>query len=206
MKYRIKQNNTPGGFVYEISEEESARNAALRAEIEQKIVPCAKTKEEFRVYLTETLGMQQVPINEVELRDTKAQFIIKLCPEILTTAKISVQEDMYDALQSVKDRFLEAKNIPLEQTSFVITKYAMEYYVGTHKLADVIVYLEENSFTYYAAGNSYTRTDEEDRQARYLFDDIILFRGVTEEDIRTKSEWYSSYAALLTSHAREGRQ
>ena len=82
----------------------------------------------------------------------------------------------------------------------------MEYYVGTHKFADVIVYLEENSFTYYAAGNSYTRTDEEDRQARYLFDDIILFRGVTEEDIRTKSEWYSSYAALLTSHAREGRQ
>ena len=201
---RNKQSNTCG-YVIKTKEDDAIvqNRAKIRAEIERNIVPCAKTKEEFRSYLVDTLGMKEVQISEFELRDAKVQFIFKLCPELLRTPMCSAKEDRNAALQSLIDRRKEAQNISLEQTGFEITKYAMEYYMDDYKLSDVAVFLEENSFTYYASVESYVRNDEDDRIARHLFDNIILFRGVTVEDIKTKSEWYGAYVSLLTSHAME---
>ena len=193
------------GYVIKTKEDDAIvqNRAKIRAEIERNIVPCAKTKEEFRSYLVDTLGMKEVPISEFELRDAKVQFIFKLCPELLRTPMCSVKEDRIAMLQSLTERRKEAQNISLEQTGFEITKYAMEYYVDDYKLADVTVFLEENSFTYYASGESYVRNDEDDRIVRHLFDNIILFRGVTAEDIETTSERYGAYVSLLTAHALE---
>ena len=189
--------NIPG-YVIKTKEDDAfvQKRAKIRAEIEQNIVPCAKTKEEFRNYLTGTLGMKATPMSESELTEAKAQFILKLRCDLLRTQGKS-------NLDNHTAQFLEARKVPLEQTGFDITKYAMEYYVDEHKLSDVTVFLEENSFTYYASGKSYVRNDEEDRISRHLYDNIALFRGVTAEDIDTKSEWYNTYVTLLTGHALE---
>ena len=187
----------PGYVIREdIAPEQEQKRAKIRAEIEQTIVPCAKTKEEFRKYLTDTLGMKETPMSEHELTEAKAQFILKLRRDLLRTQGKG-------NLGNYMEQFLEARKVPLEQTGFEITKYAMENYVDDHKLSDVIVFLEENSFTYYASGESYVRNDEDDRISRHLYDDIELFRGVTAEDIATKSEWYDIYVTLLTGRALE---
>lgn len=189
--------NTPGYVIREdIAPEREQNRAKIRAEIEQNIVPCAKTKEEFRKYLTDTLGMKETPMNELELTEAKTQFILKLRRDLLRTQGNGNPDNPMA-------QFLEARKVPLEQTGFEITKYAMEYYVDDYKLSDVTVFLEENSFTYYASGESYVRNDEDDRIARHLYDNIALFRGVTAEDIDTKSEWYDIYVTLLTGHALE---
>ena len=190
----------PGSVIREdIASEQEQKRAKTRAEIEQTIVPCAKTKEEFRKYLTDILGMKETPMSEFELTEAKTQFILKLRRDLLSTQGKS-------NLDNHTAQFLEARKVPLKQTGFEITKYATEYYVDDHKLSDVIVFLEENSFTYYASGESYVRNDEDDRISRHLYDDIALFRGVTAEDIATKSEWYDIYVTLLTGHALEIRR
>ena len=187
----------PGYVIGEnIAPEREQNRAKIRAEIEQNIVPCAKTKEEFRCFLVDTLGMKETPISESERTEAKAQFILELRRDLLPTQGNGNPDNPMA-------QFLEARKVPLEQTGFEITKYAMEYYVDDYKLSDVTVFLEENSFTYYASGESYVRNDEDDRIARHLYDNIALFRGVTAEDIDTKSEWYNIYVSLLTGHTLE---
>jgi len=192
-----ERQNTPG-YVIKTKEDDTfvQKRAKIRAEIEQNIVPCAKTKEEFRCFLVDTLGMKETPISESERTEAKAQFILELRRDLLPTQGNGNPDNPMA-------QFLEARKVPLEQTGFEITKYAMEYYVDDYKLSDVTVFLEENSFTYYASGESYVRNDEDDRIARHLYDNIALFRGVTAEDIDTKSEWYNIYVSLLTGHALE---
>jgi len=189
------------------------KNADIRIEIERNIVPNAKTKEEFRTYITEVLGMVRVPMTEMDLIDQNAQFILKLCPELLTTPLVEyptgctpTMEEQSAVMDNHTKRFMEARKIPLERTGFVFTKYMLEWYVDTYKLADIEVFLEENTYTYTASGRTYSRTDEEERVVRHFIDTINIFRGVTEEDIRTKSEWYNTYVTYLTGHALEEQQ
>lgn len=213
MRYTIKKENAPGFFVYEKSEEEEAEYQLLRTEVMRNIVPCAKMMDEFVTYLVDTLGMVQVPMQESDLRFHNAQFIEKICPEILFTPNIKWPTDrMPDAeerkaiMDNADRRFQEAMHTPLARTGFVFSKYELKYVSHTGKSTFVNVILEENSYTYTAESTAFAGDNEEFDLLHNLIDDIILFRGVTEEDIQIESEWYQTYVAVLTNRANQKRK
>ena len=202
--------STTCGYYISKDDDKKAAFAALCAEVECNIEPCAKTLDEFKKYITKTKGMMQVPMSEGEKKSRKAQFIARYRPDLLSTPmlelptdRIPTSQEMTAMMNSQAKRFKEAMGIPMEKTGFMFTKYITEQYVAENNSYKVEVILEENSYNFMAEGQG---SEKNDTELRRFIDDIVIFRGVTEEDIRTKSECYVSYEATKASRLSEERK
>lgn len=109
-------------------------------------------------------------------------------------------------MDNVDRRFQEAMHTPLMRTGFVFSKYKLEYisHIGKSMLVKVI--LEENSYTYTVESTAFDGDDEELNLLRNLMNDIVLFRGVSKEDIQAESDWYQTYVAVLTNRAKQKKR
>ena len=187
------------------TEEEQAELRKWREELERSIVPCDKSLDEFKQFLIDELGMCQVEWTEHELNRHKAVYIenhhrdwLKTPEQPLPKDRPPTEEEQSAWLQSHECRHAEAMQIPLEQTGLVFRKYEAEYMQASNQRISITVILEETSYTYEVrSGKNGKFTAEEKENIDTIVERIMLYKGVSEEDIRTKSQAYQEYVRLL---------
>ena len=149
--------------------------------------------------------MCQVEWTEHELNRHKAVYIenhhrdwLKTPEQPLPKDRPPTEEEQSAWLQSHECRHAEAMQIPLEQTGLVFRKFQTEYVQETEQRIDITVILEESSYTYEVhSGKNGKFTAEEKERIDAIVERILLYKGVSAEDIRTKSQAYQEYVSLL---------
>ncbi|MBQ2995516.1 MAG: hypothetical protein IJD56_08450 [Peptococcaceae bacterium] len=187
------------------TEEEQAELRKWKEELEHSIVPCDKSLDEFKQLLIDELGMCQVEWTEHELNRHKAVYIENHHRDWLKTPEVSLPKDRPPTeeehsawRQSRECRHTEAMQIPMEQTGLVFRKFQAEYVQETEQRIDITVILEESSYTYEVhSGKNGKFTAEEKEKIDAIVERILLYKGVSAEDIRTKSQAYQEYMSLL---------
>ena len=187
------------------TEEEQADLRKWKEELEHSIVPCDKSLDEFKQLLIDELGMCQVEWTEHELNRHKAVYIENHHRDWLKTPEVSLPKDRPPTeeehsawRQSRECRHTEAMQIPMEQTGLVFRKFQAEYVQETGQRIYITVILEESSYTYEVhSGKNGKFTAEEKEKIDAIVERILLYKGVSAEDIRTKSQAYQEYMSLL---------
>ena len=192
-----------GDAVAWVSEGEAVEAlAALQKKIEASIMPCYHSLEQFKQYLTETLKMQQAPLEGEELERQKAIYIVNHYRHLLTTPEKKTPKDRYPTeaeieawCESLDQRFQEALAIPLETVPILFSKFVLQRVFPTGDTAEITVLLEEHDY-YYEVGMSCGCTTQEEQEALQACAEAIrCYKGVTAEDIQNRT-------AAIQNHLR----
>ena len=196
-------------YIYWIryNEDEKVELQAWKDELERSIEPCDKTIEQFKCFLIEELGMQPVPMQDSEVNRHKAIFIENHHKDWIQTPEIKLPKDrtpteveLKEKIARSKQRFAEALAIPLEETGLIFSKYEAEYVQDFERPVKLTVVLEESHYIYEVHGGGRgRRTPEEKSKLDDIVQSILLYKGVSAEDIRTKSQNFKEYVATIIS-------
>lgn len=176
----------------------------LREKMEASIAPCYHSLEQFKQYLTETLKMQQVPLEGEELERQKASYIVNHYRHLLTTPEKKTPKDRYPTEaeieawgESMEQRFQEALAIPLETVPIRFSRFVLQRAFPTGHTAEITVLLEEHDY-YYEVGMSCGLTTEEEQEALQACAEAIrCYKGVTAEDIQNRTAAFQYHVRHL---------
>lgn len=196
-------------YVYWMSykEDEAAEIQDWIEQLERSIVPCDKTIDALQQFLTDTLGMQQIPMSDAEVNRVKSVFIENHHKEWLQTPELTLPTDRMPTeteqqawIAGLEQRHAEALAIPLEDTGLMFCKYRAEYPLECGDMAYIEVTLETSSYSLdVRRGHKGQETDREKAKAEEMIQQIILYKGVSAEDIRTKSQRFKEYVSTMIS-------
>ena len=199
-------------YVYWTSykDDEKAEIQAWKEELERSIVPCDKTIDQFKCFLLDELGMEKVLLSENELNRKKAIFIENHHAEWLQTPLVELPKNRIPNdreqeawLKCMTQRHQEAMQIPLEDTGLIFSKYRMEYQLECGAMAHIEVTLEKTHYIYEISRGNHgfekrgRETTAEKAKAETIVEQIMLYKGVSAEDIRTKTQNYQDYVSTL---------
>ena len=194
-----------GEAVVWVSEGEAVEAlAALQERVEASITPCYHSLEQFKQYLTETLKMEQAPLEGEELERQKAIYIVNHYRHLLTTPEKKTPKDRYPTeaeieawCESLDQRFQEALAIPLETVPIRFSRFVVQRVFPTGHTAEITVLLEEHDY-YYEVGLSCGRTTQEEQEALQACAEAIrCYKGVTAEDIQNRTAAFQYYVRHL---------
>lgn len=214
-KYRIKEK--PGRLAdVAVMVRDKKREEAFEKmlnEVAAKAKPCARTKAELIEYLTETYNMQLVEVTARELEHAKVNYIMEVCPRVLSVQPMKLSTD---GKPPTKDQFLawcanreqvdaEARAYPVEKLPLNVSKYAVVYTLSSGNVVDLSMILTEPDDHWHIQASSRSGNAADQAELETILDDIDFFQGVTEEDIRTHSLRFQMYASRLTKFAENYR-
>lgn len=196
-----------GDAVAWVSEGEAVEAlAALQKKIEASITPCYHSLEQFKQYLTETLKMQQVPLEGEELERQKAIYIVNHYRHLLTTPEKKTPKDRYPTeaeleawCEGMEQRFQEALAIPLETVPILFSKFVLQQAFPTGHTAEITVLLEEHDYYYEIQMSCGLTTQEEQEALQACAERIQCYKGVTAEDIQNRTAAFEHYVNHLLS-------
>lgn len=170
-----------------------------KAHVEKTLKAGAHTLDEVMEYLVKVYGFVELDKEEIkeEYEEMRASFLLQHAPEllgeyaVLPQLKSESQEDLLAYFYREQERTQKAKEIP-----------ATEFDIDFHRLqisfADInhnIHFLIEKRFGYIGGGAS---GDKKILKRFHKLDkEIHRYYGVTEEDIRTKSQRYKDVVRAL---------
>ena len=179
---------------------ENCEVEALRKKMEAAITPCYHSLEQFKQYLTETLGMRQVHLEGEELERQKALYIVNHYRHLLTTPEKKTPKDRYPTeaeieawRESLEWRFQEALAIPIETVPILFSKFVLQQVFPSGHRAEITVLLEEHDYCYEVYTSCGGATQEEQETLRAGAKNILCYKGVTAEDIQNRSEAFEQY-------------
>ncbi len=177
---------------------------ALREKIEAATTPCYHSLEQFKQYLTETLGMRQGYLEGEELERQKALYIVNHYRHLLTTPEKKTPKDRYPTeaeieawRESLDQRFQEALAIPIETVPILFSKYILQQVFPSGHTAEITVLLEEHDYCYEVYTSYGGATQEEQKLLQASVKSILCYKGVTAEDIQNRSVAFEHYVNQL---------
>jgi len=176
-------------------------------EISKEIKPCYKTIAQLREYIVEKYNAKSVQMSEPQIESFKTNLILNFYPEVLNTPQIQMGDKTPKRAEFLKwhenseKRFEEARQYPIEKLDLVIFHYIFDYVFENGKKVVFQINMEEKTEQCTISTNS-TRIDgqlneAEDSAIRRITRDIYLYKGVTQEDIDTRSPRFLGYASTL---------
>lgn len=167
---------------------------------EKKIVAGVHTLHEVVAYAKNHYDCKEINSDElryIELRESlKESLILQHKPELLGEMQKIEDPDISDE-ESVKDFFKK-----LDARSKMIAKIpdseiSMDFHMYEIK-TDQYSLIMEVDFTWNIFGISYSGNKKSMRQVRKISQDLYLYYGVSEDDIREKTIRYSSLVMALS--------
>lgn len=169
--------------------------------MEKKIFADAHTLEEVVVYAKETYHATEIAKTQnkyiMERRNLRESLIIRHKPDLLGELKEIVKTDVYnedtikELQRQIQHRSEMLLNIPDHEMP-------MDFHIYEIKIDDGCMEIEVD-YTWKMLGMSYAGSKKVIRRLRKIEQDLYIYYGVTEEDIKNKSERYFSLLATLST-------
>ena len=172
-----------------------------RKRIEKRISAGTHTLEEVVSYAECKYGAVEISRNQrrylESYKNLRESLIIRNKPELLGELRDIQKLDTYNE-DTIKEMFCQ-----IELRSEVIANISehemhMDFHIYEIKIEDGSMEIEID-YMWDVFGISYSGSKKIMKQFRKIARDIYIYYGVTEEDIRDKSERYSSLLITLTS-------
>lgn len=173
-----------------------------RVKVEKKIVANPHTLDEVIQYMQEKYGAQEISTEsrryKEERKGLKQSLILKYNPDLLKDLpKLDPPKDV-DAesikayLAKVEEYTEQANQVPEELFPLDFHIYEIHF----EDIGDIHFTVEKN---WNVLSGGYSGKTKNIKKLGKINRDIYLYYGVTEEDIRNKSERYSMLATILAS-------
>ena len=190
LKRRIKKNWT--NFWYK----------KCRVKVEKTIVANPHTLDEVIQYMQKKYGAQEISTDsrryKEERKSLKQSLILKYNPELLKDLpKLEPPKDVDDEsikvyLSKVEEYTKQVSQVPEELFPLDFHIYEMHF----EEIGDMHFTIEKN---WNVLSGGYSGKKKHMKKLANIDKDIYLFYGVTEEDIKRKSERYSMLVTILAS-------
>lgn len=170
-----------------------------RARVEKTLKAGGHTLDEVMAYLVKEHGFAEEDREEIkeEYEEMRASFLIQQAPELLgeyaelPRLKSESQEDLLEYMRQARERVQKAKEIPT--TAFEIDFH--KFQISFEDRNDTIYFVIEKRFGHIGGGASGNKKLL--KRFQRLNKEIHRYYGVTEEDIRTKSQRYKDVVRAL---------
>lgn len=170
-----------------------------KAYVEKILKAGGHTLDEVMVYLVKVHGFVELDKEEImeEYNEMRASFLIQHAPELLgeyaTLPKLKSEsrEDLLEYVRQAQERTEKAKEIPATEFDIDFHKFQISF----EDINDNIHFLIEKRFGYIGGGASGNKKIV--KRFQRLDKEIHRYYGVTEEDIRTKSQRYKDVVRAL---------
>lgn len=170
-----------------------------KAYVERTLKPGAHTLDEVMTYLVKEHGFVEPDKEEIkeEYEEMRASFLIQHAPELLgeyaklPELKSESQEDLLAYVRQAQERTEKAKDIPATEFDIDFHKFQISF----DDINDNIHFVIEKRFGHIGGGASGNRRVI--KRFQRLDKEIYRYYGVTEEDIRTKSQRYKDVVRAL---------
>lgn len=170
-----------------------------RNHVERTLKPGGHTLDEVMAYLVDVHGFTELCPEETveEYNEMRASFLIQYAPNllgdfaVLPPLKSESQEDLRAYVMQAEARTQKAKEIPSTEFDIDFHKFRISF----EDINDNIHFVIEKRFGYIGGGASGNKKIV--KRFRRLDKDIHRYYGVTEEDIKTKSERYKEVVRAL---------
>lgn len=170
-----------------------------KAYVEKTLKAGGHTLDEVMVYLVKVHGFVELDKEEImeEYNEMRASFLIQHAPELLgeyatlPELKSESQEDLLEYMRQAQERTEKAKEIPATEFDIDFHKFQISF----EDINDNIHFLIEKRFGYIGGGASGNKKIV--KRFQRLDKEIHRYYGVTEEDIRTKSQRYKDVVRAL---------
>jgi len=181
---------------------ERIKNKIKRNYIEKTLKPQSHNLDEVIEYIVNKYGFIELDKNSDEIKEEynqmRASFIMQYAPELLgeyaatPQLKSESQEDVRTHLEQIQERMQKALVIP--STDFDIDYHKFKKECGD--INDNMHIIIEKRFEYIGGGASGNK--KVTKKFRHIYRDIYRYYGVTDEDIRLKSERYKDVVRTLS--------
>lgn len=170
-----------------------------RAHVEKTLKPGGHTLDEVMTYLVKVHGFAEFDKEEIkgEYEEMRASFLLQHVPELLgeyatlPPLKSESQEDLLEYMRQAQERVQRAKEIPATEFDIDFHKFQLSF----ENNDDNIHFVIEKRFGHIGGGASGNRRVI--KRFQRLDKEIHRYYGVTEEDIRTKSQRYKDVVRAL---------
>lgn len=170
-----------------------------KAYVEKTLKPDGHTMDEVMQYIVNVHGFTELGFDEIkeEYNEMRASFLTQHAPELLgeyaTLPKLKSEsrEDLLEYMRQAQERTEKAKEIPATEFDIDFHKFQISF----EDVNDNIHFLIEKRFGYIGGGASGNKRVI--KRFRRMDKEIHRYYGVTEEDIRTKSERYKDVVRAL---------
>ena len=165
-----------------------------RKYIEKTLKPEAHTMDEVIAYIQSEFGFVEMDKNSDEVKEgyeqMRAAFIMQYAPELLGNyrdvpqLKSESQEDLKVYFEQIQERMQRALEIPTTEFDIDFHKFKRNFGNTTEDMHIVI----EKRFAYIGGGAIGNKKVQ--KRFQHIYKDVYRYYGVTQEDIRLKSERY----------------
>ncbi len=174
-----------------------------RKKVERKIKPGAHTVQETITYIVEkyhAVEMDKQRMSYIEQRKClKENLIIKNKPELLGDMKeISVPEEYNESTIKEMQRQIQLRSDMIAAMPDDVVPMDLHIYEIYRNEGQGYMEIAMDSI-WGMLGGSYSGSKKTMKQIRKIEKDIYLYYGVTEEDVRDKSERYASLVTMLST-------
>ncbi|MDD3766142.1 MAG: hypothetical protein PHF89_02990 [Eubacteriales bacterium] len=173
-------------------------------EISKKIKPCYKTIAQLKEYIVEKYNAKEVQMSKPQLESFKINLNLSFYPKVLHTPQIQMGDkppkraEFLKWHKNNKERFEEARKYPIEKLGLVVSSYQFDYMFENGKKAVFQINTEEKTGQCTISTSTDDKLNEaEHKVIRSITCDIDLYKGVTGEDIDTRSPRFLGYASSL---------
>jgi len=172
-----------------------------RTHVEKTLKPEAHTLDEVMAYLVKVHGFVELGKDSDEMKEEysrmRASFLVQHAPELLgeyatlPPLKSESQEDLLVYVRQSEERIQKAMEVPTTEFDIDFHKFQISFEDSNDNIHFVI----EKRFGYIGGGASGNKIVI--KRFQRLDKEIHRYYGVTEEDIRTKSERYKDVVRAL---------
>ncbi|HWQ76290.1 MAG TPA: hypothetical protein VN441_13330 [Syntrophomonas sp.] len=201
-----------GIFVASVPKKTRQENEAFLADAAERIKPCRRTMEQLEEHLLEHYQAVPCDLSEGSLRSIKANVILNSFPEVINKPSPLSDNPTRAELQEYcrqDTSFLQALNYPAEKLGLDFRTYLLPNEKPdipkpgrrwfqrrneaslSDKQADAILKMEMT--TQYLCGQNVSEV---------LMDELLLWQGVSEQDIRERTPRFIAYAYAMKNKGR----
>lgn len=174
--------------------------------------PCYQTNAQLKVCFAEKYQMQEMALTDREVEQEKVQYLLNECPQVLPVQPMKLSEygkpptrAQFLAWCENREQVEQAARVyPLEKLPLAVSKYAVRYLLANDNYVELAVIFEDYTDNLHLTAKegrgslSDTKGMQKDAaEVQHIIRELMLAKGVTEEDIRTRSPRFQLYVSRL---------
>lgn len=205
--YKLKYRNTASSVaIISGSKRKKVDFETACEEYAKTLKPCYKTNSEVLEYIKGKYGLRKEILSAHDAESYKINYIMNLNPELLTSPepkplpgdKMPSRKEMLARNEALDKCLAEAKAYPIEKLGLSLELYKFVYALSDGAVAEFTI-LADNTNDGFTISSSVHRktTDEEQKIIRKIHEDIDMYKGISEEDIKNRTPRFLGYVSTL---------
>lgn len=206
LRFKYRSTNAAAVAVFPSNDEKRKAFPEQLSRLLEEIVPSIKSNAEVRAFLSEKYSLIPKSMSEAELSVFRANFILNHRPELLKTPEFQINQsgkppkrsELLKMSENGEQRFLEARSIPPEKLPLEISKYAFETRLkNDFPITFELTFEDRHDLLFIGSVIQKILTDSEKQEVDAITGEILLFKGISQEDMEKRTPRFLSYAHAL---------